>query len=933
MTEPNRPGEDAPASPSWPEIRQGFEELMERPPEDRVERLREMAGSNPLLAREVGRLLDHHDRAGGDGFEEDLASLPSRRLREVTYEAEEEDDAQLLSGDARVGPYRLVERIGRGGSGTVYRARRVDGAYDSWVAIKLLRRGLDTEDLLARFRAERQILAALAHPNIARLLDGGELPDGRPYLVMEHVEGERIDDHCARHTCGVRERLQLFLQVCEAVSHAHRELVLHRDLKPSNILVDPGGTVHLLDFGIAKLIDPDQTPDASTQTRTGIRLFTPDYAAPEQLQGELAGVSTDVHQLGTLLCRLLTGRLPHDVAPDAGLPELQEAILAGRTRRPSELAREERRRRSGEEAPRIGNGVAGMEEGEKGSDSDAEPTRLEPVDPRALLGDLDVIVDKATRPEPGERYRSVDALAADVRAHLTGHPIQACPPSLPYRLRKLARRNPSGIAAGILGALLLVVLVTGSTLWAVRSQAQAGELQRERDRAEAAAETAEEVTEFLLDLFRASGSAKADTLTARTLLARGTERIDETLGERPRLRSTLMGTMARAHASLGLAEQAQPLALARIEALRALDSDPEDLADALNFAGDLFRNSDPDRAEELLNEAAELWIELQGVANPDWASAMNNLGLAAHTRGELERAMDHFRMAAHVQEHHPEGSPYSRAINLSNLARSQQAAGQLEEALESLDVAVELLEAEGEGAAGTLGVTLNIMGVVHRHLGNLEEAEGAYRRSIEARKAASGERHLTVANSLYNLGVLLRGMERHEDALEALEEAAGIRAHELGEDHAAVISVRAEIGVLHHQLGNLQLAEELLRRAWEFRQDNPPLETFRFLRTVQYAGVLRDLDRPEEGEVVLREILPEGVTPDEPNMRVASVWHELATMKLRRGDPWAAISILEGVVAVREEGAGPDHEITKDSRRLLEEARSQVDEEPEPAGA
>lgn len=895
---PDAPHGDAPdpgKKPSWLRVRASFESMLELGPEDRAEALDALARREPALAHEVARLLESQAASESSDFEARLGGLPVRRLREVAEEAEEAEDS--LPDGGRVGPYRITERVGRGGTGSVYRAERVDGAYETSVAIKVLRRGLDTEDLLARFRAERQILASLVHPHIARLLDGGELQDGRPYLVMEFVEGIRIDEYCADHACSLEDRLTLVLQVCDAVAHAHRELVLHRDLKPSNIVVDAQGSVHLLDFGIGKLLDPEHLPGASTFTRTGLRVFTPDYAAPEQIRGDGAGVTTDVYQLGILLTRLLSGRSPYPVSSDAGLHELQSVILNGEIRPPSRLAAEPT----------------------KDDESDRQPP---PVPSHQLRGDLDTIVLKALRLEPDQRYRSVDALAADLRAHLDGFPIGARPASLRYRFGKFANRNPAALTASVLGALLVVVLLAGSISWAVQSQAQAAELARERDRAEQAAATAEEVTEFLTDLFRTSSSADSDTLTARAVLRRGATDITETFEDRPRLKGTLLETMARAHGALGLMDDAIDLMDLRLQLLRAdPDADRRDLADALTLSGDLKRiGGILDESEANQREALALWAELEGIGSLEWSSSVNNLGLVAHARGEFSVARDHFLTAVEIQESHPEGDMVAMARNLSNLGRTLYSSGEGEEAIDVLQRAVDILQGL-EGQEGDLGITLNILGVAYRYTGRVEEAEEAYRASIESRKQAHGERHIGVGNSLNNLGVLLRGQGRLDEAIPVFEEALVIRSDLLGDEHGATITTRGDLGVVYHMQGDLERAEPLLRANYESRRHLERNDLNRYVATIQLAGLETDLGKYDAALRLWNEALPEGPTLDNPHPRTLQVLAQIGRLHVKMGQTARGLDLLERVVESQVEHLGEDHPYTERFRGYLAESR------------
>jgi non-specific serine/threonine protein kinase/serine/threonine-protein kinase len=365
--------------------------------------LRRSCEDDPAVRTEVERLLAAHDRAG------DFISSP-------VIAAPAADQGDTSWAGRLVGPYRVVREIGRGGMGAVYLAERADGQYQQRVALKVIKRGMDTEQVLARFRAERQILASLDHPNIARLLDGGSTDQGVPFFAMEYIEGEPIDAWAARRELSVDERLRLFLQVCGAVSYAHQRLVVHRDIKPLNILVTSEGVPKLLDFGIAKVLH--EGSDEVTSTVTGMRLLTPEYASPEQVEGQHATTASDVYALGVVLYELLTGRSPYRLRSRAPL-DVIEAVRTTDPERPSAVGATEKLR-------------------------------------RRLRGDLDTILLTALRKEPARRYQSVEQFAGDVRRHLEGLPVRARPDTFGYRAGKFVRRNRVPVAAAVLLALALL---------------------------------------------------------------------------------------------------------------------------------------------------------------------------------------------------------------------------------------------------------------------------------------------------------------------------------------------------------------------------------------------------------------------------------------------------------------------------------------------
>ena len=393
---------------------------------ERARFLEAACADDPALLAEVERLLHAHARAG-----EFIAGPAIARASD--WVSTEED----WSG-RRIGPYRVLREIGRGGMGAVHLAERADGQYEHRVALKLIKRGMDTEQVLARFRAERQILASLDHPNIARLLDGGSTEGGVPFFAMEYIEGQPIDAYAARQDLSVEERIRLFLHVCGAVAYAHQRLVVHRDIKPLNILVTPDGTPKLLDFGIAKVLHDGA--DEATSTVTGMRLLTPEYASPEQVDGQHATTVSDVYALGVVLYELLTGRSPYRLRNRSPL----DVVAAVRTTDP--------------ERPSVAGGTEKLR--------------------RRLRGDLDVILLTALRKEPARRYQSVEQFAGDLRRHLDGLPVRARPDTFRYRAGKFVRRNRGAVAAG---ALVMLALIGGTvaTAWQAR-EARAAQGRAER---------------------------------------------------------------------------------------------------------------------------------------------------------------------------------------------------------------------------------------------------------------------------------------------------------------------------------------------------------------------------------------------------------------------------------------------------------------------
>jgi len=508
-----------------------FEQALDQPPESRATWLHEACGGDAATIAAVQRMLDADAAAGDDG----LIEIPNTLLDGAASEPAIHDDAWV---GRRYGAYSLVRSLGQGGMGAVFLAERVDGAFRHEAAIKLVRTGWDHAELLDRFRRERQILASLNHPHIARLLDGGASESGEPYLVLEYVQGVPIGDYCDRERLSVAARLKLYLDVCSAVAYAHQRLVVHRDLKPSNILVADDGTVKLLDFGIARLLEADQ---AITAPRD--RMFTIGYAAPEQIRGELPSVSVDIYALGLLLYELLTGQRAY--GRTASTPAAYEReVLTAEPMLPSKAAND--------------TTSAAVD---RAHCRGLQPSQLAHV----LNGDLDAIVMRALRKEPEARYASIAELAEDVGAYLHHRPVKARQGNLRYLASRFMRRHSLAVGLGAF-ALLSLLIGLGVALW------QADRARTQRDLARAEARKSKAVAEYMVEVFSAADPAMVDgaVLTPKDLLAQGARRLGEDNALDPATRSAM--SWAIGSAQLGVSEYEAGLAQMQIAVAAAVEA-------------------------------------------------------------------------------------------------------------------------------------------------------------------------------------------------------------------------------------------------------------------------------------------------------------------------------------------------------------------------
>ncbi len=511
----------------WKRLSPLLDELLDLAPEAAQTRLNELRGTEPDLVDELQRLLIGSSAPTAVGFLSGTAkALPPL------------PPAMDLPG-AQVGPYTLVEALGEGGTGTVWRARRHDGRVESQVAVKLLHLSLLGQTAAQRFAREGQFLGRLNHPNIASLLDAGVTPEGQPYLLVELVDGEPIDAHCRRLSLDVDARLRLFLDVLAAVTHAHQRLLVHRDLKPANVLVTPTGQVKLLDFGIAKLLDQEGSDSQATMlTRQAGRALTPTHAAPEQFEGGAISTATDVYALGVMLYELLCGR--HPTMP-AGATRAQ-VINATLHTEPLRMSRAVAARPSGTDKDH--GTAAGADAATLAGERSATPDALA----RRLGGDLDLIVERMLRKRASERYATVDAVATDLRRHLADEPISVRPDHWAYRARKFTRRHRTSVLAAGLVGLALSVGLTSTLYQAHRARQQAAFAQAERDRAMREAQRAESAKDFVQFILSEGLSGAQAT---HGVLRRAQQMIQREFGNDPELRAQLQLLVADVYFQAG----------------------------------------------------------------------------------------------------------------------------------------------------------------------------------------------------------------------------------------------------------------------------------------------------------------------------------------------------------------------------------------------
>ncbi len=891
---------------AWEKVKELAVSASELSPEARYAFLESACGADAELRREAESIL-----ACSDAAPVFLQGSAAETMADLLEPAR----AQSLIG-RRVGAYELTELVAAGGMGAVYKARRADGEFEKTVAVKLLKHRLITTDMVGRLRSERQTLATLDHPNIAKLLDGGVSEDGLPYLVMEYVAGLAITRHCDEHRLTTSQRLLLFRRVAGAVQYAHQNLIVHRDLKPGNILVTPEGEPKLLDFGIAKMLSGSQKRDAAGAEASD-RMMTPEYASPEQIRGEFVTTRSDVYSLGVILYEMLTGHRPY-LFKDRSRSGIERAITEQSPDKPSTVITRV------VEVPRTDGSTRRLTPELVSATREATPNRLR----RRLAGDLDVIIMTALHKEPEQRYASVEQLSEDIGRHLTGLPLAVRRGSTAYRAARYLARNAKLIAAF---ALFFLVLVCG---WIVTYRGWQAEVLA-RDEADAARRTAERAAmkaaqsnTFLQDMLSSVDPKRAEggELTVRELLDTAAVRLDEgALDAQPEAEADVRIALGASYRELGLFRPALAqldIALKLTEALPGGGDHPErvaagarggrKLAELLNARGLLFKalgrytdaeqcyqkalavleeSAEPDdagaaeimnnlgvvlrkngrweEAESLYREALDVRRRLHGDEHRDVATTMTNLAAVLKNRGEIGEAESLYRQALGVFRGLAD-DPLRVASCLNNLALLLAESGRHEEAEAMMREAVELERRVYGDGHPDVATGLHNLAVALRRQDKLDEAESLYRQALEIRREVLGGDHPHLAFTCNNLAELLAARGRFEEAERLCREALEIRERVLPEAHPDVAGSLFVLGLIEVSRGDAAAAEPALRRAMEIWQKRVAPGHSKLVRVQCELGrCLVDLQDYQEAESMLLGALEslEGAERADPGLR------------------------------------------------------------------
>ena len=809
-----------------------FDGALQLPPDQRAAYIQAAcAGNQPLLDR-LQSLLAAHDRLAGPL--EQPAMPSSRPTINISPPPLSEKPGDKISH------YKLLQQIGEGGCGVVYMAEQEEPVRRR-VAFKVIKLGMDTKQVVARFEAERQALALMDHPNIARVFDAGATDTGRPFFVMELVRGIKITDYCDQNNLSTAQRLDLFVQVCQAIQHAHQKGIIHRDIKPSNILVtlhDGVPVPKVIDFGIAKATTDQRLTDKTLFTQFEQFIGTPAYMSPEQ--AELSGLDidtrSDIYSLGVLLYELLTSRTPFDPKEllAAGLDAMRRTIREKEPPRPS---------------TRLSTMLA-ADLTTVAKKRHSEPPKLI----HSLKGDLDWIVMKTLEKDRTRRYETANGLAMDVERYLHNEPVIARPPSRLYRFQKLVRRNKLAFAAAA-AVFLALCLGFGISTWMFFREQQARRLARTE------AKRSQQVALFLEDMLKGVGPGVAlgqDTALLRGILDKTVTRLAKDLSDQPEVQAELCNTIGEVYRALGLYSKAEAMhrgARAMQAKLRGARS--ADIATSLNDLALVLRDLGKyPEAEALQRQVLDLRRKLLGNEHPDVADCLNNLALVLRSEGKLKEAEQLHTEALAVQRKLLGQENLAVATSLNNLALTLRDAGKLAEAEASYREALAMQRKIVGNEHPAVALTLDNLAFVLRDEGKLAEAETLQRQSLAMQRKLFGQEHPLVATALNDLALILDKQGKRAEAETLHREALAMRRKLLGNDHLEVASSLDNLALTLLTPGRLDEAESLERQALAIRRKLLGNDHLAVAGSLNNLGlILRDQSKLPEAEASFREAL------------------------------------------------------------------------------
>ncbi|MFZ0454677.1 MAG: serine/threonine-protein kinase [Ignavibacteriaceae bacterium] len=805
-------------SDQWQKIGIIFEEALKLDEPERTEFLLDACGNDSELLAEVRSLIDADTNVPSvlKGQASDAINIPPRKNYEGTI----------------IGSYKIISQIAEGGMGSVFLAERADGQFEQKVALKLIKPGMNSSEIIKRFQFERQILARLQHPNIARLLDGGLTEENLPYFTMDYVEGENIYEYCNKNNLSINERLKLFSKVCNAIQYAHQNLVIHRDLKPSNIIVKKDGTVKLLDFGIAKVFTEDDSFEQSALTRTGLFVMTPEYASPEQIRGEAITTSTDIYSLGLILYQLITGEKAYEIKTQSPL-ELEKIICFTEPAKPSSAIKS-LQLKDKIKAEKI---------------SRAHKTGIDKLI-KTLSGDLDNICLTALRKEQERRYSSAEQFQQDIENYLYGRPVSARQNTIYYRTNKFIVRHKIAVISAFSIFLIGAMLTTFYFI----------QLKKERDKAQNEAQKAEQVSEFLKNIFKLSDpyEARGETITARELLDKGAQKIDQELSGQPDVKATMLSLIGGVYTNLGLFDKSEILLKKALDIRNKFNSNSMEEAKSLRDLGQLYTyKGEYSKADTLLTKALNIyknnslkednnygWI----IGNLAWVykstgnysksesyykkaievlkknkdnneellTMMNNFALELHEEGNYDDAEKMFDETLRLQKKlygdkpHPEIS--TTTYNLAELLRDRGKYDEAEKMFKtSLSMDTQLSGPENPDVA----YSLQGLASVYKIKGDFNEAKKLFVNVLNMRKKFLGDNHPDVAYAISNIGLLYFAEEKYDSSKKYYERALLLHKKLNGPNHPSVAICLNKLGFINYKKGNYKKGENQIRQSMQ----------------------------------------------------------------------------------------------------------------------
>jgi non-specific serine/threonine protein kinase/serine/threonine-protein kinase len=798
-------------------------------------------------------------------------------------------DKDFTPGALIAEKYKLLEELGRGGMGSVFRAEQV-APIRREVALKIIKLGMDTRQVVARFETERQALAVMDHPNIARVFDAGATETGRPFFVMEYVRGIPIDEYCDRHRLSMRERLELFISVCHAVQHAHQKGVIHRDLKPSNILVavqEEHPIPKVIDFGIAKAIR-HQLVVQTLYTEQGQLIGTPEYMSPEQ--AEMSGLDvdtrTDIYSLGVMLYELLVGTLPFDprTLRAAGYGEIQRIIRET-------------------EPPRPSTRVSTLAAGGKAA---AEKRKTEPgLMRKELKGDLDWIIMKAMEKDRTRRYATASELAADIERHLRHEPVTAGAPGTGYRLKKYIRRHKLGVAAGSLVLLAMLAGIAGTSAGLIKAT-------RAEKKAREETQTAQQVSDFLVSLFKVSdpSEARGNSITAREILEKGSEKIESELAGRPIIQSRIMETIGQVYQGLGLFSRAEPLLKKMLE-IRKKEVGKNHYTVALgklNLAWLYQMQRRTAEAEPLVREGVQTLEAILPGETWELSRGFLMLGIIHREKGEFAPAHEYLDRSLAICEK-LFGPDHERvSYPLYHLGWLHKLNGEYGEAKKYYERALAIMEKSLGPDHPSVIWCLNDLAVVEDDRGDYSKAKDLYARALSSGEKIWGPEHPYLSSPLNNLGVLHWRLGEYKEAEFYYRRSLAIREKAYGPDSSYVAGALNNLGLVYQETGNYGLARRYYERALTIYEksgggDNIGLaEILNNIAIVDsYSGQYQEASVRFERALEISEKI---LGPDHPD--IADLLLDYAPMLRVMGEYDKAEALYERALKIKEKVFGPE---------------------------